>query len=481
MVDITNVVNVSVSQQPRGLGFYNVNNVMLFADEQPIVSFGSDKYRDYINARDVAKEWGTNSKAAKMASLVFSQQQNPLSGGGQLLIAPMLASIPGVAASGSIKFVSNPVADNTLTIGSTVYTFSAAAGSGKIELGADLASTLENVALIADSSVTAASDGVDTVTFTAKVAGVTGNSITVETNVADASPTSMSLSGGVDAKEAESLSDAITRLYESVYFGGCFTTKACDKAEYIAAALTVQSLDTILVINTPNVSDMQTGGLLETLFAQSYSKTKGILYTVDTDNSISAAYVGRAFSTNYNAQNSCSTMNLKDLVGMPVDTGISQTIFSQAKAVGCDLYTDVEGLPKVFSNSNQGYFDEIYNRLWFVQYVKVVLFNALATVRTKIPQTEAGMNTLKNAVKKACELGIYNNFLAPGTWNGSETFGNPDDFYRNISDYGFFIYSMPIAQQAQADREQRVAPVLQVAAKESGSIHSASLLIYFQA
>lgn len=481
MVDITNVINVSVAQQPRGLGFYNVNNIMLLADETPAISFGSDLYRAYINARDVEKDWGTNSKAYKMASLVFSQQMNPLSGGGQLLIAPMILDVPAVAASGSIKFVSNPVADNTLTIGSTVYTFSADAGENKIVVGADLATTLANVAAVEYADVVAVFDGTDTVTFTASVAGDAGNSIALATNVAEAAPSGDTLMGGKDLIPGETLSSSITRLYDSVYFGGCFTSKICQNDEYLAAAQTVQNLDTILVINSANVADLQTDGLFASLNAMGYTKTKGILYTVGTDNLISAAYVGRGFSTNYNAQNSCATMNLKDLVGMPVDTGITQTIFNQAKQVGCDLYTDVEGLPKVFSNSNGGYFDEIYNRLWFVQYVKVVMFNALATVRTKIPQTESGMNTLKNAVKKACELGVYNGFLAPGTWNGSETFGNPEDFYRNISDYGFYIYSMPIAQQAQADREQRVAPVVQIAAKEAGAIHSASLLIYFEA
>ena len=135
----------------------------------------------------------------------------------------------------------------------------------------------------------------------------------------------------------------------------------------------------------------------------------------------------------------------------------------------------------MFSFSAGGYFDEIYNQLWFVQRIKVEYFNALATVSTKVPQTERGMNTLKNSLKKVCELAVYNGFLGAGTWNGSETFGNQEDFHRNIQEFGFYIYSAPVSQQTQTMRATREAPVIQIAGKESGAIHSGSVIIRFEA
>ena len=373
MVDITNVVTVSVQAQPRGLGFYNVNNVIMFTDEEPAVDFGTDLYRSYATARDVETDWGTASKAFALAQKVFAQTPNLLAGGGNLLIAPML--------------------------------------------------------------------------------------------------------------ESEELSAAITRLYANVYFGGIISAKYLEKEEAVAASDTVQTLDCLFILPSEKSTDLDSGGLFYEVINKSNTKTKCVLYTTSQEEAYkcAAAYAGRGFAVNYSAQNSCITMNLKDLAGMSADAGIIQTIYTKAKNLGVDLYCSIEGLPKVVSSGAPEYFDQLLNRLWFVQTAKVTLFNVLARTSTKIPQTEAGMNTLKNAFKAVANQAVYNGFLAAGQWNSSETFGNQEDFLRNISEFGFYIYSMPIREQLQADREARKAPVIQFAGKEAGAIHSASLLVYFEA
>ncbi len=373
MVDITNVVTVSTQAQPRGLGFYNVNNVMMFTDEVPAVEFGTDTYRAYASARDVETDWGTASRAYALAQKVFAQTPNLLAGGGNLLIAPM--------------------------------------------------------------------------------------------------------------QESEPLATAITRLGADVYFGGVISAKYIDKEEAIAASDVVQTMDCIFVLPSNLATDLEEDGLFYTIAGKSNTKTKCLLYTVSQEEAYlcAAAYAGRGFAVNYSAQNACITMNLKDLAGIAADTGITQTIFNTAKTLGVDLYCAIEGLPKVVSNGAPEYFDQLLNRLWFTQAAKVALFNVLARTGSKIPQTEAGMNVLKNALKAVANQAVYNGFLAAGQWNSSETFGNQEDFLRNISEFGFYIYSMPIREQLQVDREARKAPVIQFAGKEAGAIHSASLLVYFEA
>lgn len=374
MVDITNVVNVSLQAQPRGLGFYNVNNLMMFTDEAP-VSAWTESYRVYTNAREVETDFGTSSNAYALAQKVFAQTPNLLAGGGQLMVAPM--------------------------------------------------------------------------------------------------------------QENETLAEAISRVYALVYFGGVISAKVLTADEAIAASDAVQTLNTLFMLPSNKVTDLEENGLFATIIGKNNTNTKCILYTMSQDGAYecAAAYAGRGYAVNYSAQNSCLTMNLKDLSGIVADTGITQTVYNKAQALGVDVYCSVEGLPKVVSNAPSGglYFDQMLNRLWFVQTSKVTLFNVLAQTSTKIPQTEAGMNTLKNALKKVAVQAVYNGFLAAGTWNSSETFGNQEDFLRNIEDYGYYIYSMPISQQLQADREARKAPVMQFAGKEAGAIHSASLLIYFEA
>lgn len=481
MVDIVNIVNVSIAAQGRKLGFYNVNNVMLLSDETPIADFGTDKYRAYVSANDVKNDFGSESMTYKMALAAFAQTPNMLAGNGQLLIGLMEKTpVPATKATGSISFSGQPTAADTITIGSNTYVFDT-----DITIGADLEETIGNIvaATWTNVDVTATADGI---AIEASSAGAAGNTIGIACDSSTATVSGAYLQGGTDATEdIEPLADAISRMSALVYFGGVLTTKDMADSEMIEASDTVQAMDCILLLPSNDYTDMEEGGLFATIINKGNYKTKCLLYTISKEKAyiMAAAYAGRGFATNYSAQNSCITMNLKDLATIEADTGISQTLYNKAKTLGVDLYTDIEGLPKVISNSGLvgEYFDQLINRLWFTQTVKVEVFNTLAGTNSKIPQTEAGMNSLKNAVRGVCERAVNNGFLAPGKWNSADKFGNIEDFVRNIADNGYYIYSSPIADQSQTEREARKAPVMQVAGKEAGAIHSADLILSFEA
>ena len=119
----------------------------------------------------------------------------------------------------------------------------------------------------------------------------------------------------------------------------------------------------------------------------------------------------------------------------------------------------------------------MYNLNWFKFAQEVALFNTLATVGTKIPQTEAGMETIRNSAAQICQQAVSNGFIAPGSWTSAETFGNPDDLRRNIESKGYYIYTQPVAEQNQADREDRIAPTVQVAIKYAGAVHKINAII----
>ena len=50
-------------------------------------------------------------------------------------------------------------------------------------------------------------------------------------------------------------------------------------------------------------------------------------------------------------------------------------------------------------------------------------------------------------------------------------------FKRNIQEKGYYIYSLPVSQQSQTDREARKAPVVQIAIKLSGAFHFSEVII----
>jgi hypothetical protein len=109
--------------------------------------------------------------------------------------------------------------------------------------------------------------------------------------------------------------------------------------------------------------------------------------------------------------------------------------------------------------------------------VEVAGFNVLAQTSGKVPQTEAGMEQVKTGYRSVAEQSISNGMVGSGSWTSPDTFGDPEDFHRNIRERGYYLYSSPVALQSPADRAERKAPLCQLALKLAGAIHSSSLIV----
>ena len=104
-------------------------------------------------------------------------------------------------------------------------------------------------------------------------------------------------------------------------------------------------------------------------------------------------------------------------------------------------------------------------------------FNYLRQTNTKIPQTEPGMNGLKAAYAGVCQQFVRCGEIAPGQWNSPETFGDPQIFNNNINAQGYYIYSLPVAQQLPVNRNARQAPLVQIAIKRAGAIQTGNVIV----
>ncbi len=92
------------------------------------------------------------------------------------------------------------------------------------------------------------------------------------------------------------------------------------------------------------------------------------------------------------------------------------------------------------------------------------------------------MTGLKSAYGQVMNQFVVNGAIAAGLqWNSGTTFGDPQDFQRNITDFGYYIYSQPIANQSQTLRNQRKAPLIQIACKLAGAIHSSDVIVNVEA
>ena len=133
--------------------------------------------------------------------------------------------------------------------------------------------------------------------------------------------------------------------------------------------------------------------------------------------------------------------------------------------------------PRFIPRAPTTFFDNVYNLIWLEGELEVSGFNYLATVSSKIPQTEEGMDGLKFAYRSALDRAVLNGFIAPGAWTSPTTFGNQDSFFRAIREVGHYTYSIPIASQAASDRNLREAALIEIAVKYAGAIHSSNVII----
>ena len=490
-VPINYTIDVSVSTAPKGLGEYNTNTICLFTNEQPL---SVEPYIWAINVQDAINEYGTNSLTAKMVQALFTPVPNLRTGNGQVLIFPYSATNATAGTSTTVAITSTVLdafkaisgtADLTVRIDGEDYPQTGMDFS-KVSSVNDIVTVLRNRYLDCDIEV------VDTnkIKFTSRTYGTssavqlkatsngTGTDIYASSYLDGANQTAVA---GV-AQTGTSLESALAEAEEIAYFGGVLTTQQMDNTGIINASTVIQGKDHIYYEVVQSLKNI--GVLGDAIKDAGNTKTRLLAKTDEGANIAKqaiATYATMAQSTNYSGTDTALTMNLKELTGIKPDSNINSTYYNLGKQSGVDVYANTEGLSCVYSFDNGYYTDDATNLLWLKKALEVSGFNYLRKTNTKIPQTEAGMVGLKNAYETRCSQGVRNGVIGVGlTWNDAIPFGDPEDFQRNIQEKGYYIYSLPIAQQSQAEREQRIAPLVQIAIKMSGAVHSSNVIVQVQ-
>lgn len=279
---------------------------------------------------------------------------------------------------------------------------------------------------------------------------------------------------------SETLTAALVRTAGLVQYFGIIQSEISSQVDMLAAAAAVQALNKLVYFVSNASASVAAGGLLDLLQSGGFTHSRGLYYGDDVSSALAfmAAYVGLGQSTVFSGSNTTQTMHLKSLSGIQPDPSMSQTLLALCQDAGADVYVSLQGVAKVFCSGENDFFDNVFNTAWFVGALEVAGFNYLAQTNTKIPQTEVGMDGLKGAYRKVCEQGGVNQFLAPGSWTSPTTFGNQADLYLNVSQRGYYIYSQPVSQQSPTDRADREAPLVQIAIKFAGAIHSSSVIVF---
>lgn len=485
MLPVSRLVNVAINLSPiaaarRSFGVLNV------AGDSNVIN-GLERYRTYGTYEAVTADFGTDAPESKAAQLYFGQTPKPA----LLMISRWLrTATAGFNRGGALSLTEQNISNFTgIDDGGLVIHID---GVTKTLTGLDFtgASNLNGVATIITTAlstsgvcswngtqfqVTSASTG-NTSLVTAATAG-SGTDISALLKL-----TAGTLSVIVPGYASESPDAYVAAMANksSLWYGLQFASSVQPTDDQnITVAGVIEALDLkrifgVTIINA-NVLDnavtsdlasrLKAGGFLQS-FCQ-YSSTN--VYAI-------ASFFGRAFSVNFAANRSVINLMYKqEPLVVAEDLTDSQADVLQSKR--CNVFTDYVNDTMIIQYgvvSGPAWFDEIHGLDWFQDAVQNACFNLLYTSPTKIPQTDAGVNQLVNAVSGACNDAVNNGLVAPGIWN-SEGFGNlqSGQYLKN----GYYIYAQPVALQSQGDREARVAPPIQVAIKLAGAIDTVEVIV----
>lgn len=483
-VSLSNVIRVNVSGPAAGLPNVNTSALAIITDEVPIpADFGTSKV--YLDPTGVANDFGSNSETAAIATSIFAQERNVITGGGYVVVIPRTQSAPVAQAT---ILSARGVDLTTLTADDYNINLNVdAGGAGDLLIGpidrtsiATVQSSLNSTAVTAAGVAFTVTGELSNASIRLSTTGTGGASrsivvgtATTGTNIA----TLLQLSGSASGADAgvERVKDTILRTQGSVpYFGICYNVKLSD-AELTETANLVQALQKLQFVGSNLIADI--AGIFTTITGANLTKTRTYFYSVGEQESLifAAGCASRLMSINFTGAATAITMHLKDFTGLVADPSVDDDRLAAAKTAGCTVLANI-GIAKIFISGANLFSDQVYTRLALEVDLQIAGFNHLATTQTKIPQTEIGMTGLKGAYRNVMTQYVTAGVFAPGTWNSATTFGpSPDDHRRNITESGFFIYSAPIADQSQVDRTARIAPLVQIAAKEAGAIHSSDV------
>ena len=277
-------------------------------------------------------------------------------------------------------------------------------------------------------------------------------------------------------------------LFDASGFGKPFSklvrVNVCSNSKYhgfnrnldVAANIEAQQITRtfgVTIQDTSVLSSLVTSDLASQL--QSFGYNQSCTQYSSSNPYAIASFFGRAFSVDFTGQNTTITLMFKQ------EPGLAPEVLSESEAAvliskNCNVFVEYENdtmiLQKGVMASGQ-FFDTIQGTDWLQNAIQTAVYNVLYT-SPKVPQTDAGMNQITNAIGQACSQGVNNGLIAAGTWNGP-SFGtlSTGQFLKA----GFYIYATPLALQSQADRAARKAPPIQVAVKLAGAIQSVDILV----
>lgn len=482
------LVSVQVVMTTPGVTAETVNSCMVLGTS-PVID-AVERMRGYADIDEVAQDFESASDEYQSAALWFAQAPRPLS----LFIGRWVDAAAAGANVGGVVPPANRVIDawNAIADGSFSVAIDGGAASEITGLDFSGALNLNGVAAVIQTALPA---GVTMVWNAAQehfvmTSATTGATSSVSYLSAAATGTDISgllqmgATGGgylVAGQAAESALSALTMIddmYSGQFYG--VVCPAASASDHEDLALYCEAADPPHYYGATTGDPATLNPLLDTDLASLLMdlgfNRSAVQFSFSSKYAI-MSYLARILTTQWSGQNTTITLMYKQQPGVKPEqltSGQADTL----KAKNCNVYVGYSNGANIieYGTSASGQFtDTIIGADAYALDLQAALFNVMYTTPTKVPQTDPGAGLLVTAAARISARYVANRWLAPGTWN-APGFGTLSE--GDLLNLGYYIYMPSMLTQDEADRAARRAPLMQIAAKTAGAIHTASILVY---
>jgi hypothetical protein len=274
----------------------------------------------------------------------------------------------------------------------------------------------------------------------------------------------------------ESISEALQacRVKEASWYIAYSVEAVASDIEEMALAVQSMTPSTVLVYNSSDATILESEPAVDDLPTvlkdNSYSRTLGVY---STDDHIAAGIMGVACGLNTGLANSSFTLLGKSIIGN-VTEDVTSSERGIVEAKNCNLYVNYANYYNIFEQgvmANGYFFDQVLQRDMLVNDIQLSCMD-LIYQNKKVPQTEAGMAMIYNALMAACESAVTRGHLGAGTYTGA-SFMNLN--YGDSMPNGYVIQSEKLSDQTIADRALRKSVSFYITVKEAGAVHSMNI------
>ena len=486
-LNVSDVVNVTINLSPLAAAQRNFGALLIVGSSDVIDT--NERIRQYSDLDGVAEDFGTTTAEYLAADLFFSQSPQPsILYLGRWAQTATSGRLNGGVLSGAQQAITN---FTSITNGSMKIDIDGATKTLSA-LSFSAVTNLNGVASIIDTAIVGASCLWDSVSQRFVIeSDSTGVTSTVGYASATGSGTDISAmlnlvtgvaSSPVSGIAAETLLAAVQQLADmsNDWYGlTVATSTAPATADHLAVAAFIEGASQShlygITITNPSVLDSTvTSDLASQLKALGYERTF-TQYSSSSPYAVDSMY-GRAFTVNFEANNTTITLKFKQEPGVAAET-ITESQAATLKSKNCNVFVNYNNDTAIIQEgvmANGYFFDEVHGTDWLQNAVQTDVYNLLYQSATKIPQTDDGTHTIVTTIEATMARAVNNGLVAPGIWNAGG-FGQLKQGQMLSS--GYYVYAPLVASQSQADREARKSVPIQVAAKLAGAVHSVNVII----